>query len=497
MRKERASAKVGHPPFLFTRLFLFTCLSCSPVFLVCTLLLGSPHLYAPATIDPMANWYRRVFLLAIPLILSNLTQPLLSTVDTILSGHLPGAAALGGVAMSGIFFNAVFWTFGFLRMGTTGLVAQAHGARDQDALRLHFFRAMLSALAIGAAILAVRGPLVSLAIGLLGASAEVRQNALLYCHIRIWSAPAALANYVILSTLLGRQRASTALALQAAINAVNVMVALWLVLRLHWGVAGIATGTLAADWAGLLLGVAFLRLAQPHSGVIHASRIHWRELADGPSLRHLFALNRDILLRTLSLVAAFAWFTRSGARAGDVTLAANALLLNLQSIASYALDGFANATEALVGEAVGARRLADYRAILRASTLSAFAVAALISLVYLAGGVQLIGLFTNQPQVRLLAVRYLPWAVALPLLSVWGFQLDGIFIGATRARELRDSMVFALAGFLVLAIVLERLIGNHGLWCAFCCFMVLRGLLLGRRLPRIAKGFADSTPVLL
>jgi MATE family multidrug resistance protein len=440
----------------------------------------------------MASWYRRVFLLAIPLILSNLTQPLLSTVDTILSGHLPSPAALGGVAVGGIFFNAIFWTFGFLRMGTTGLVAQAHGAQDRHALRLHFLRGLLSALVLGAVILALRTPLIALAIRLLGAGPNVALNAAIYCHIRIWSAPAALANYAILGTLLGRQRARTALALQVAINAVNIVVALWLVMGLHWGVAGIATATLTADWAGLLLGLAITLRTTTASA---AGPLHWRELADGPSLRHLFALNRDILLRTVSLVAAFAWFTRAGARMGDATLAANAVLLNLQSIASYALDGFANATEALVGEALGARRRADYRAILRASTVSAFVVAALISLVYLVFGNGLIQIFTNQEAVRQLAMRYLPWAVMLPLISVAGFQLDGIFIGATRARDLRDSMLISFAGYLALAIVLEKWMGNQGLWCAFCCFMLLRGLTLGLRLPRIEKSFADAAPV--
>jgi MATE family multidrug resistance protein len=449
----------------------------------------------PSTINPMAHWYRRVFLLAIPLILSNLTQPLLSTVDTILSGHLPGAAALGGVAVGGMCFNAVFWTFGFLRMGTTGLVAQAYGAEDHRALRLHYVRGLLSAVAIGAVVLMLRQPLITLAIHLLGAGPEVARNAGIYCQIRIWSAPAALANYVILGSLLGRQRARTALALQASINGVNIIVALWLVMRLHWGVAGIATATLTADWVGLLLGLAFSLPAGTLSGAMAGGRLRWEEITNGPSLRHLFALNRDILLRTVSMVLAFAWFTRAGAVAGDATLAANAVLLNLQSIASYALDGFANATEALVGESVGARRRQDYRATLHASTVLAFAVAALISLVYLGFGDRLIRLFTNQESVRLLALRYLPWAVALPLISVGGFQLDGIFIGATRARDLRDSMLISSAGYLALAIVLQRLLGNNGLWCAFCGFMVLRGLTLGWRLPGIEKSFADEAPV--
>ncbi len=442
----------------------------------------------------MAYWYRRVFLLAIPLILSNLTQPLLSTVDTVLSGHLPGAAALGGVAMGGIFFNTIYWTFGFLRMGTTGLVAQAHGARQHAQLRLHFLRALASAIVIGALILAVQAPLITIAIRMLGASDAVAANARLYCHIRIWSAPAALANYVILGYLLGRQRARTALVLQAAVNVVNLAVALFLVIRLQWGVAGIATATMAADWAGCLLGLA-LSFNALHRESSAEPRLVWRELTHGPSLSRLFALNRDIFLRTAGLVAAYAWFTRTGARAGDPTLAANAVLMNMFFIVAYGLDGFANATEALVGESIGARRREDYRAVLRASTVSAFLVAALASLAYLAAGSHLGALFTNQEAVRVLAVRYLPWAVALPVISVWGFQLDGIFIGATRARELRDSMVISLFIFLALAIPLQHLFGNHGLWCAFCIWMVTRGITLGLRLPRIERVFAEPAPV--
>jgi MATE family multidrug resistance protein len=208
----------------------------------------------------------------------------------------------------------------------------------------------------------------------------------------------------------------------------------------------------------------------------------------------LFSLNRDLFLRTISLVAAYGWFTRTGARAGDATLAANAVLLNLHWIATYALDGFANATEALVGEAVGARRVDDYRAVLKSSTVSAGVVAAGLSLFFFIAGSSLVSLFTDQPAVRMLALRYLPWAVVLPLVSVWGYQMDGVFIGATRAPELRDSMVIAFVGYLVLAIVLGRIMGNNGLWCAFCCFMILRGSLLAARLPRVAAIFADAEP---
>jgi MATE family multidrug resistance protein len=431
-------------------------------------------------------WYRRVFLLAIPLILSNLTQPLLSMVDTILSGHLPSPAALGGVAVGGIFFNSIYWTFGFLRMATTGLVAQAQGAGDQDQLLHHFGRALLTAGLIGALILVLQAPLISAALGLLGATAEVHRNALVYCHIRIWSAPAALANYVILGYLLGRQRARTALLLQVAINLVNVVLALTLVLVRHWGVAGIATATMTAEWFGCLLGFA-LMLA---SGA-RASHLRWSELVDGPSLRRLFALNRDILLRTLSLVAAYAWFTRTGARSGNAILAANAVLINFLWIAGYGLDGFANATEALVGEAIGARRVADFRAVLKASSVSAFTVAVALSLIYFFFGRNLIAVFTNQQEVRVLAAQYLPWLIVLPLVAVWSFLLDGVFIGATRAQELRDSMLISLAGYLGLAVLLKTRFGNHGLWCAMLAFMALRAITLALRLPAVErKSFA-------
>ena len=346
----------------------------------------------------MSYWYRRVFLLALPLIFSNLTQPLLSTVDTVLSGHLPGAAALGGVAVGGIFFNSVFWTFGFLRMATTGLVAQSQGAGDEDQLMHHFARALLTALLIGALILAVQKPLISAALALLGGSSEVQRNAMVYCGIRIWSAPAALANYTILGYLLGRQHARTALLLQAAINVANVAVALTLVLRWHWGVAGIATATMIAEWTGCMVGLAIML-----AGGARPWHVRWSELVDGESLRRLFALNRDILLRTLSLVAAYAWFTRTGARSGNAILAANAVLINFLWIAGYGLDGFANATEALVGEAIGARRVADFRAVLKASLFRRSRSLLRSRSLYLIFGRNIIALFTNQEEIRSLA----------------------------------------------------------------------------------------------
>jgi MATE family multidrug resistance protein len=276
------------------------------------------------------------------------------------------------------------------------------------------------------------------------------------------------------------------LLLQAAINLVNVVLALTLVLWRHWGVAGIATATMTAEWAGCVLGLAIMLAtgARP-------SHVRWSELVDGGSLRRLFALNRDILLRTLSLVAAYVWFTRTGARSGNAILAANAVLINFLWIAGYGLDGFANATEALVGEAIGARRVADFRAVLKASSVSAFTVAAALSLLYLVFGRSIIAIFTNQEAIRSLAAQFLPWLVVLPLVAVWSFLLDGVFIGATRAQELRNSMVISLAGYLGLAVVLTAHFGNHGLWCAMLAFMALRATTLALHLPGVErKSFA-------
>jgi len=436
---------------------------------------------------PTANWtvsfaeIKKILLLAFPLILSNLTQPLLTSVDTVLSGHQNAPSVLGGVAMGGVFFNTIFWSFGFLRMATTGLVAQAYGAQKEDELSTHVMRAICLGIALGLAVVMLQKPLIHLALGVLGGSVEVRKQAFLYCGIRIWAAHASLVNYAVLGTLLGRQRARGALLLQVSIQVVNIAVALWLVSVLHWGIAGIATGTLVAEWCGCLLGIAMV------SSCLHWQQMQWHTLCQVNALQRLFQLNRDILLRTLSLVATYGWFTRQGAVAGDAVLAANAVLLNIQAIASYGLDGFANVTEALVGESIGAGDRKRFDTVLRASTICALASAVLFTLFFCGIGTHMIDWFTNQPDVLLAAKRYLPWVILLPLVAVWGFQLDGIFIGATLAGDLRNAMVISLIGFLIFSWLFVPWWGNDGLWLAFCCFMALRGITLGLRLKQVVR----------
>jgi MATE family multidrug resistance protein len=419
--------------------------------------------------------HRELLALAVPIILANLTQPLLSAVDTGIAGHLPGAAALGGVALGGLIFNIIFWGFGFLRMGTTGLVAQAYGALDWLALRASLLRALGLAFGIGAALLLTRTPLIAALLDLLGGSAAVRANAELYCTIRIFSAPAALANYVVLGYLLGRQRARLGVSVQILVNLVNMAAALLFVYRFGWGVAGIGAATAVADWVGFGFGLILIwRLRHP--GLLPPT---WSNLLERAAWARLITVNRDIFLRTLCLIGSFGLFAHEGARMGDTILAANALLLNFQTFMAFGLDGFAHAAEALVGAAIGARNRAALAVAVRTSLLWAGLGASLFSLAYLYLGLTIIGLLTDIPEIAATARVYLPWTIVSPLVSVWGFQLDGIYIGATRTRALRNSMALSFLAFLLAIMLFEPRWNNHGLWAALLVLMAVRGVTLG------------------
>ena len=433
------------------------------------------------------GWHHRVLTLAFPIVLANLTQPILGAVDTAVAGHLGNAADLGGVALGGLFFNFVFWGFGFLRMGTTGLVAQAFGARDQVALRVNVARALLLAFAIGALILLLEAPLIRNVLALIGASAVVQHNASIYCHARIGSAPFVLANYVVLGYLLGTQRVRLALVAQVFINAVNVVAVLLYVYGFGWGIAGIGAATATADTFGFVFGAAVLWHQRPRI----AEPFRFSTVLEPAALKRLIVINRDIFLRTMCLLGSFGWFTHLGARQGDVVLAANALLFNFQTFMAYGLDGFAHAAEALVGAAIGAR---DRHAFRRAVQVNLFwsTIGALgFALVYWGAGSWIIERLTNEATVRAAAERFLPWAALSPVVSVWGFLLDGVFIGATRTHELMRSMAISLAVFLVASWALVGPFGNHGLWAALLIFMAARGLTLSPLVPRISQAIAS------
>lgn len=428
--------------------------------------------------------------LAFPIVLANLTQPILGAVDTAVAGHLGSAADLGGVALGGLFFNFVCWGFGFLRMGTTGLVAQSYGARDFPALRANVARAMVLAFAIGAIILLIRSPLIFYALDAIGGSVEVQHNARLYCLARIGSAPFALGNYVVLGYLLGTQRVRIALASQIFINLTNVVAVLAYVYGLQWGIAGIGAATATADTLGFAFGACVLWRLRPRG----LAPLALRTVLEPAALKRLIAINRDIFLRTLCLLGSFGWFAHLGAKQGDVILAANALLLNFQTFMAYGLDGFAHAAEALVGAAIGAGNRAAFRQAVKInlfwSALGAFG----FSVVYWTCGPWIIAHLTDQQAVLAAARTFLPWAALSPMVSVWGFLLDGVFIGATRTRELMYAMAVSLAVFLCASWALVGPLGNHGLWIALLVFMAARGLTLSPLLPRVsgATGTASA-----
>ncbi|WP_169739134.1 MATE family efflux transporter [Paraburkholderia nodosa] len=440
----------------------------------------------------LRGWHRRVLTLAFPIVLANLTQPILGAVDTAVAGHLGSAADLGGVALGGLFFNFVFWGFGFLRMGTTGLVAQAYGARDLPALRTNVLRALLLAFAIGAAILLIQSPLIRYTLAVIGGSADVQRNAGVYCLARIGSAPFALANYVVLGYLLGIQRVRIALLSQIFINLTNVVAVLAYVYGLRWGIAGIGAATATADTLGFVFGACVLWRLRPRG----LAPLALQTVLEPAALKRLVAINRDIFLRTLCLLGSFGWFAHLGAKQGDAILAANALLLNFQTFMAYGLDGFAHAAEALVGAAIGAGNRNAFRQAVKINLFWAALGAFGFSLVYWACGPWIIGQLTNQPAVRAAAQAFLPWAALSPLISVWGFLLDGVFIGATRTRELMQAMAVSLAVFLCASWALVGPLGNHGLWIALLVFMAARGLTLSPLLPRIS-GAIVPVPVQL
>ncbi|MCZ6840767.1 MAG: MATE family efflux transporter [Alphaproteobacteria bacterium] len=433
--------------------------------------------------------YRRIWNLSWPTILSNLTVPLLGAVDTAVMGHLPDAAYVGAVAVGAMIFSFVYWGFGFLRMGTVGFAAQAKGSGDTDEIRAVLARALLVGVALAFVILALQTPVRLGALAIIDGAPQVERLAGAYFDTRIWGAPATLANYSLLGWLLGMQYVRTALVVQVFINGLNVVLDLWFVLDLGWGVEGVALATAIAQYAGAFLA---LFLVRRHLRAIGG---RWRRarILDATALRETFRVNRDIFLRTLAMIFAWSLLTWSSARLGTTVLAANAILMNFQSFLAHGLDGFAHATSALVGEAVGARDRRALRRCVVAATVMAAIVAAGYTLIYASAGPAIVRLFTNIAELRTFSSDYLVWIIASPLLSVWSYQLDGIFIGATRSAEMRNAMLASVALYVLAMATLPALLGNHGLWLSVMIFMVARALTLAIQYPKIERAVAIDT----
>lgn len=419
--------------------------------------------------------HRQVLWLAIPMVLSNITIPLLGLVDAAVIGHLEHAWYLGGVALGSTVISVTFWLLGFLRMSTTGLTAQAFGADNRAGLARVWLQGMLMALGFAAVFLLLHRFIADGVFGFSSASAEVKLYAQQYFVIRAWSAPASLVNFVLLGWLLGTQNSRAPMWMVIITNVVNIVLDLLFVLGLGWKVQGVALASVIADYSGMGFGLwCVWRYWLQHQ--LPSPLALLRESTQG--LSRFVRLNRDIFLRSLCLQAAFSFMTFQGAAFGDQTVAANAVLMSFLMMISYGMDGFAYAMEAMVGKAIGAKSETQLKAAMIGSAFWSVIICLLLTLAFGWYGSALIRLITDISAVQQTAQVYLPWLVAMPLTSMWCFLLDGIFIGATKGREMRNSMFVAACTFFVVFYGFAFW-GNHALWLAMLSFMAMRGLSLG------------------
>ncbi|CAN5193410.1 MATE family efflux transporter [soil metagenome] len=431
------------------------------------------------TESPVNN--TRVFAIAGPAMLANLTTPLLGIVSTAAIGRLGDPHLLGGVAMASIAFDCIFWLFGFLRMATVAFTAQAVGAHDRVEISAILLRALLLGALIGLTLIALRTPLAALVFAIMGGSDAVTSAARSYFFIRLWSAPLMLGNYVILGWLVGQARTGIALTLQVGINLINMALTALLVLQFDFGIAGAAIATVSAETVGFTAGlIAIARLPGRRLDLPRAI------LFDRARLLKLFAVNRDIMIRTAALIAAFLFFTAQGARAGDLTLAANAVLNNFVMIGSFFLDGLATAAEQLCGQGFGARNRAQFTRAVRLVIGWSTAFGVGVTLLFAVTGPALIDLITTSPEVRLAARQFMWLAALAPASGVLAYAFDGIYIGSAWARDMRNLMLLSLALYFGAWVLLAPL-GNTGLWLSFLVFLLSRGALQAWRYPAMLR----------
>lgn len=424
--------------------------------------------------------HRRVLNISIPIVIANATVPILGAVDTGVVGQMGLAAPIGAVGMGALVLSAFYWVFGFLRMGTVGLTAQAAGQGDDAEVAALLTRGLLIGAGAGVAVMLLQWPLFWIAFKASPASPEVETLARQYMTIRVWSAPAAISLFAITGWLIAQERTRAVLVIQLWMNGLNVALDLWFVLGLGWGVQGVAFATFLAEWSGAALGLWFCRAI--FVGTLW--RI-WANVFDRARWTHMMRANSDILVRSLLLEAMFITFLFRGAAMGDVTLAANQVLMQFLMITAYGLDGFAFAAEALVGNAMGAKRRAVLR---RAAILASFwavVVSTALTLTFWLAGPAVIDLMAKAQDVRDMCRVFLPYIIAVPLLSVAAFMFDGIFIGATRTRDMRNMMVLSFGVFVVCVLLLVPLIGNHGLWVSLLVSFVARAITLAWKYPAL------------
>ena len=430
--------------------------------------------------------HRRVVSIAFPIVLANATVPLLGLVDTGVVGQIGEAAPIGAVGIGAIILTAAYWIFGFLRMGTTGLAAQALGAGEKAEVAALLARGLLIGAGAGAIMILFQVPIMAFGFWASPASAEVEELARGYMQIRLWSAPAAISLYAITGWLIAQERTRAVLMLQLWMNGVNILLDLWFVLGLGWGVNGVAFATFLAEWSGLALGLWLCRGAFQGPSWRDPALIFARD-----RLRRMIAVNGDIMIRSVLLQAIFVSFLFWSGGLGDVPLAANQILIQFLGFTAHALDGFAFAAEALVGQAVGARAAQAFRRSVWLASLWGGVVCVALALAFWLCGSWVVAVMAKSVEVQAEAARYLPWMVAAPSVGCAAWMLDGVFIGATRTRDMRNMMIVSAAVYFSVVWPLIWSFGNHGLWMARLISFVVRGATLAWRFPTLERSIAD------
>ena len=416
---------------------------------------------------------RRILHLAIPSIVSNITVPLLGLVDVTIVGHLGATAYIGAIAVGGLLFNILYWNFGFLRMGTSGLTSQAYGRKDKEAE----IRVLVQAVSVGLfsalAMLILQYPIERLAFRLLDTSAEVEQYAVTYFRICIWGAPAVLAQYSFTGWFIGMQNSRYPMYIAIVMNVINIVCSSCFVFLFKMKVEGVALGTVVAQYSGVMMALGFWYYNYKEL----RGRITFKGSLQLIAMRRFFAVNRDIFLRTLCLIGVTTFFTSTGARQGDVILAVNTLLMQLFTLFSYIMDGFAYAGEALSGRYVGACNLVQLKRAVKALFCWGVVSSLVFTLLYGIGGENFLGLLTNDTVVIETAGRYFYWVLAIPLAGFAAFLWDGILIGATATRFMLWAMLVASGSFFVIYYCFSGATNNHTLWLAFLVYLALRGIM--------------------
>ncbi len=428
-----------------------------------------------------------VFAIAAPMTLAYLTTPILGLVDTGVVGQFGDAALIGGLAVGAVVFDIVYSAFNLVA-GMSGFVARAFGADDRAEQQAVYWRSVVIALSLGLLLLVLAVPVREAGVWLMNPGAGVAEAARQYIGIRLLAAPATMLNYANIGLLLGQGRALAALGLQTVLNGINIALSIWLGLGLGWAISGVAWGTVIAEYVAALAGFAIIVSGFDRSHAPGLARI-----LDRHAMLTMIAVNRDVMIRTMALLGAFALFTRFGARLGAVTLAGNAILMNFFMIAGYYLDGFAVAAEQICGRAIGARFEPAFWRAVRLSALWGFLLAVATTLAVLAFGGFGIDLLARDEAVRAAAKAHLFWAAITATTGVLAFLMDGVFVGASLSRDMRNTTILAFATFAVTAWALMPALGNLALWIALNAFLLVRGLSLAALLPRRARSVFSPT----